>query len=141
MESSHRRISNQERLPAFRFDLIERNFTMLARSLATIAAVALVTGFVAVSSAGSAFAETAWDASHQRRDQVNDRMRNENQRINQERREGEIGRGQARQLHREDHQIRNEERRMAARDGSHITRFDQRVLNRQENRVSRQIGR
>ena len=30
---------------------------------------------------------------------------------------------------------------MAARDGGHITRFDQRVLNRQENRVSHEIGR
>jgi len=30
---------------------------------------------------------------------------------------------------------------MAARDGGHITRADQRILNRQEDRVSRQIGR
>jgi len=72
--------------------------------LAKIAVVALATGFVAVSSAGSAFAETAWDANHPRRDEVNDRLRNQDHRINQERREGEISRGQARQLHREDHQ-------------------------------------
>lgn len=114
---------------------------MLARSLTKISIIALVTGFVAVTSAGSAFAETTWEANHPRRDQVNDRLSNQNHRINQERREGEISRGQARQLHHQDHQIRNEERRMAARDGGHITRFDQRVLNRQENRVSREIGR
>jgi len=113
---------------------------MLSMRLTKIAVVALATGFVAVSSAGSAFAESAWDANHPRRDEVNDRLRNQDRRINQERREGEITHGQARQLHREDHQIRNEERRMAARDGGHITRYDQRVLNHQENRVSRQIG-
>jgi hypothetical protein len=30
---------------------------------------------------------------------------------------------------------------MASLDGGHITRADQRVLNRQENAISRQIGR
>lgn len=114
---------------------------MLTMRLTKIAVVALATGLVAVSSAGSAFAESAWDASHPRRDEVNDRLRHQDRRINQERREGEISHGQARQLHREDHRLRNEERRMAARDGGHLTRYDQHVLNRQENHVSRQIGR
>jgi hypothetical protein len=121
--------------------MIEGSLTMLARSLTKISAIALVTGLMAITSSGSAFAETTWEANHPRRDQVNDRLSNQNHRINQELREGEISRGQARELHRQDRQIRNEERRMAARDGGHITRFDQRVLNRQENRVSREIGR
>jgi len=102
--------------------------------------VALATIFVATS-AGSAFAESRWDANHPRRDQVNDRLANQNRRINRERREGELSGRQARQLHREDHQIRHEERFMASQNGSHITRAEQVALNQQENHVSRQIGR
>ena len=113
---------------------------MFSISLTKLAVVACAAVLVA-GSAGSAFAESYWDQSHPRRDEVNDRLRNQDHRINQEYREGEISRGQARQLHREDHANRNEERRMASRDGGHITAHDQRVLNRQENHVSRQIGR
>jgi hypothetical protein len=102
--------------------------------------LALATIFVA-SSAGGAFAESRWDVNHPRRDQVNDRLANQNRRINQERREGELTGWQARQLHREDRQIRQEERYMAAQNGGHITRAEQAVLNQQENHVSRQIGR
>jgi hypothetical protein len=91
--------------------------------------------------AGSAFAETSWERNHPRRDQVNDRLANQSRRINQEYREGEISRGQARVLHREDRQVRREERTMASLDGGHITRTDQRALNQQENVISRQIGR
>ena len=91
--------------------------------------------------AGSAFAETSWERNHPRRDQVNDRLHNQDRRINREYREGEISRGQARTLHREDRQVRREERTMASLDGGHITRADQRALNQQENAISRQIGR
>jgi hypothetical protein len=94
-----------------------------------------------VTMAGSAFAETLWERNHPRRDQVNDRLANQSRRINQEYREGEITRGQARALHREDRQVRREERTMASLDGGHITRADQRALNQQENVISRQIGR
>jgi hypothetical protein len=94
-----------------------------------------------VASAGSAFADAGWNASHPRRAEVNHRLANQNSKINQDRRDGELSRGQARQLHRDDHQIRQEERDMAAQDGGHITRADQRVLNQQENGVNRQISR
>jgi hypothetical protein len=113
---------------------------MFSNNLTKLATVAFAT-IVLAGSAGTAFADTPWQDSHPRREEVNDRLRNQDRRIDHERRDGEIGRGQARQLHREDRHIRNEERRMAARDGGHITRRDQRILNRQENHVSRQIGR
>lgn len=89
----------------------------------------------------SAFAaEGQWAKNHPRRKQVNERLQNQNQRINQERREGEISKGQAANLHREDRQIRREERAMASQNGGHITKQEQRTLNQQENAVSRQIG-
>lgn len=108
--------------------------------LTKLTVFAFATTFL-VASAGSAFADAGWNASHPRRAEVNDRLTNQNSKINQDRRDGELSRGQARQLHRDDHQIRKEERDMAAQDGGHITRADQRVLNQQENGVNRQISR
>jgi hypothetical protein len=101
-------------------------------ALASVMAGTLVTG---------AMAETAWERDHPRRDQVNDRLQNQNQRIKQEVREGDISKGQAKQLHREDHAIRQEERTMSKFNNGHITPAEQRSLNQQENAVSKQIGR
>jgi len=109
-------------------------------SLIKLTLISTTLAVFTVGMAGSAFAENAWERAHPRRDQVNDRLEHQNSRINQAYRDGELTRGQARQLHREDHRIRREERYMAAMNGGHITRGEQRVLNRQENFVSRQIG-
>ncbi len=112
---------------------------MIAMKSVRLATVVFAGALVAM--AGSAFAETSWDRNHPRRDQVNDRLQHQDRRINREYREGEISRGQARALHREDRQVRREERTMASLDGGHITRADERALNQQENAISRQIGR
>ncbi len=87
-----------------------------------------------------ASAETKWEKSHPRRDQVNDRLANQNKRIHNEVKEGEMSKGEASQLHQEDKNIRSEERSMAKQDGGHITKADQAALNQQENGVSKQIG-
>ena len=70
-----------------------------------------------------------------------DIIANQNNRIKQERKDGQISKGQAKQLHQEDHAIRQEERTMASTDGGHITKTEQRALNQQENQVSQQIGK
>jgi hypothetical protein len=88
-----------------------------------------------------ALADTQWQKDHPRREQVNNRLKNQNQRIKQERKEGEITKGQAKQLHSEDHAIRQEERTMASTNGGHITKAEQKSLNQQENQVSQQIGK
>jgi hypothetical protein len=90
--------------------------------------------------AGNSFAATKWQKNHPRRTQVNGRLANQNKRIHQERKEGELTKGQAAKLHQEDHQIRQEERAMASQNGGHITKLEQKTLNQQENGVSRQIG-
>ena len=87
------------------------------------------------------FADGTWAARHPRRDEVNDRLANQHARISAGRRDGQLTPGQAHRLRREDHTIRREERTMAAANGGHITRGEQRVLNVQENQVSRQIHR
>ncbi len=103
--------------------------------MAGAAAIVLATGF-----GSSAFADTPWQQSHPRREQVNDRLANQRFRINHEYREGEISRGQAARLHAADHRVRAEERRMASRHDGHLTRGEQVALNRQENHISRRIG-
>lgn len=105
----------------------------LAFRIAAVAALAF-------SFAGAASAQTHWEAAHPRRDEVNDRLANQNRRIHNEVREGELSHAQAMTLHRDDRQIRHEERLMARQDNSHITKQEQRTLNQQENRVSTQIG-
>ena len=102
---------------------------------------AIVVGTLfALSTATAALAETPWERAHPRRDQVNDRLANQNRRIHQEVKEGELTRRQAAVLHREDHQVRVEERLMARQNHGHITKLEQAALNQQENRISRQIG-
>ncbi len=88
--------------------------------------------------ATSASAET-WSQAHPRRAEVNARLAHENARISAGRADGQLSRGQAHQLRREDHIVRREERLDARLDHGHITRADQRALNQQENRISRQI--
>ena len=79
--------------------------------------------------------------NHPRREQVNERLANQNKRIKNEVAEGELTKAQASKLHAEDKQIRQEERLMASQNGGHITKQEQRTLNQQENAVSRQIGK
>jgi polyhydroxyalkanoate synthesis regulator phasin len=68
-------------------------------------------------------------------------LANQNKRINQEVKEGDLTKEQGRRLHAMDRQIRKEERLMAKQNGGHITKDEQKVLNQQENAVSRQIGK
>jgi hypothetical protein len=102
-------------------------------SLAVVAAA--LTGL-----ASTSFAQTQWDKDHPRRAEVNGRLANQNRRIDQERKSGQINKAQAHQLHREDHAIRQEERTMASTNGGHVTKAEQKSLNQQENQVSSQIG-
>ena len=81
-----------------------------------------------------------WACHHPRRAEVNARLENQDRRIHKERKEGEITKAQAAGLHKEDHQIRQEERDMASQDNGHITKQEQKTLNQQENQVSKQIG-
>lgn len=90
--------------------------------------------------AAPAFADTPWQAHHPRREEVNGRLAHQNARIHQEVKEGEMSHAKAARLHAADHRIRMQERRMAARHGSHLTRREDARLNREENHVSHRIG-
>jgi hypothetical protein len=89
---------------------------------------------------GNAFADTTWQKDHPRRTEVNARLNNQDRRIHQDVKDGDMSRSQAAALHQDDRQIRTEERDMASQNGSHITKGEQNVLNQQENAVGKQIG-
>ena len=108
------------------------------RSVVALAALAVsLSGFAASALAD----ETQWQKDHPRRTEVNSRLANQDKRIHQERKEGEITKAQAQKLHSEDRAIRSEERTMASTNNGHITKTEQRALNQQENQVSKQIGK
>jgi hypothetical protein len=106
------------------------------RTLLTVAAATVALAGITQ----TALADTQWQKNHPRREQVNGRLANQNQRIHNQVKEGDLSKAQAAKLHREDHQIRREERMMASQNGGHITKGEQKVLNQQENQVSNQIG-
>jgi hypothetical protein len=85
-------------------------------------------------------ADATWAQNHPRRAEVNSRLANQNRRIHQQVKAGDLSKSQAATLHRDDHAIRQEERDMARQNGGHITKGEQHVLNQQENGVSQQIG-
>jgi septal ring factor EnvC (AmiA/AmiB activator) len=108
------------------------------RSILTVTALTVaLSGFAASAMAD----ETQWQKDHPRRTEVNKRLANQNKRIHQERKEGEITKAQAAKLHSEDHAIRQEERAMASTNHGHITKAEKKALNQQENQVSKQIGK
>jgi hypothetical protein len=112
----------------------------MLKSVRTVLTIAAAT-FALSGLATNAMADTKWQKDHPRREQVNNRLKNQNKRIHQEVKEGELSKGQAAKLHGEDHAIRKEERTMASTNGGHITKTEQKALNQQENQVSKQIGR
>ncbi len=110
-----------------------------ARSSACVRLLCAVTlGVLAPLAAAHA---ASFERAHPRRDQVNDRVQNLNQRIRSERRAGELSPARARRLHAQVHHTRMEQRAMARRNGGYITRAQQARLNRQQNAISRRIGR
>jgi hypothetical protein len=111
----------------------------MGRTWSKVLRLAVMTTLVA-GAVGTANAESQWQKDHPRRTEVNARLKNQNKRINKEVKEGELSKQQAAKLHNEDHQIRQEERDMASQNGGHITKSEQKVLNQQENAVSKQIG-
>lgn len=77
---------------------------------------------------------------HPRVNQVNRRIDNQERRINEERREGDLTKAQARQDRRNLRTINQEKHDMRSQDNGHLTRADQRALNQQLNQNSRKIG-
>jgi len=75
-----------------------------------------------------------------RKDQVRDRQRDTDQRINEEYRAGNLSRNDARELKQENREIIQDANRQA-HDGGGLSRGEQRDLNQQQNQLNREITR
>jgi hypothetical protein len=106
----------------------------------TLLFTALFISFLAIADISKA-QDGSFAKNHPRRAEVNHRLNNQDRRIDRKVKDGDMSRRQANHLHRRDHQIRREERRMAYRHNGHLTKHEQYRLNRQENHVSRRIHR
>ncbi|MDH7462473.1 hypothetical protein QEG73_14330 [Chitinophagaceae bacterium 26-R-25] len=77
---------------------------------------------------------------HPRVNQVNKREDKQEKRINQERKEGDITKAQAKQDRKNLKEINQEKKDMRKQDDGHLTKQDQKALNQQLNSNSKQIG-
>ena len=102
---------------------------------------AIILGAIATLGAAGAASAHPWQMHHPRRVEVNARLNHIDHRIAMERRDGELTRGQARDLRREDAGLRGQERFYASHDRSHLTRAEYHRLNREEDRLGRQVRR
>ncbi len=110
------------------------------KNLLRIAVVsAALAGFAGATLAQNAGGETTWQKDHPRRTEVNKRLNNQNNRIKNDVKNGSLTKGQAAALHKQDHQVRQEERDMASQNNGHITKTEQKALNQQENGISKEI--
>lgn len=114
---------------------MNRNTKILVVGTAALA----LAGLAGTSFAQTAGGDTTWQKNHPRREEVNNRLHNQNARIRQDVQNGTLSKGQAATLHKQDRQVRQEERAMASQNGGHITKSEQKVLNQQENAISKDI--
>jgi hypothetical protein len=122
----------------------QKRRTLIMKNASKFTALALIvglTGALASTAMAADTADTTWQKNHPRREQVNQRLAHQNARIKTEVKEGDLTKAQAAAMHKEDRQIRTEERLMASQNGGHITKQQQKTLNQQENAVSKQIGK
>jgi hypothetical protein len=108
---------------------------------AALACVSTLGHAQSASAPAGAASRAEWSKEHPRRAEVNARLAHQNKRIHDEVAEGEMSPARAAKLRSEDRAIRQQERAMAAEHGGHITKAEQVKLNKEENAVSRQIGK
>ncbi|MFI5363505.1 MAG: hypothetical protein ACHQ49_16175 [Elusimicrobiota bacterium] len=76
---------------------------------------------------------------HQRRAQVNKRVENQRDRINEGVKSGELSKGEAKQLRQNDNAIKAQEHADVKKNHGHITKAEQKQLNQEENANSKLI--
>ncbi|MGD0414250.1 MAG: hypothetical protein ABSA80_02745 [Terriglobales bacterium] len=99
--------------------------------------------------AGSASAQTSTttsgagpgvvDPGHPRVNQVNGREENQQQRIGNGIKSGQLNSQQAANLEKRETSVQNREQKDMAKNNGHLTRAEQKGINRQQNRISKSI--
>lgn len=80
------------------------------------------------------------DPGHPRVNQVNRRETKQQDRIANGVKNGQVTPGQTARLERGEQRLQNNEKKDMAKDNSHLTKQDQRQLNRESNRMSKRIA-
>ncbi|HEY4813177.1 MAG TPA: hypothetical protein VIH58_00800 [Chthoniobacterales bacterium] len=82
------------------------------------------------------------DQGHPRINQLDNRQQNQQNRVSNDIKDGKMTPGQAAQVEKQDARIENQEKADIAKDGGrHITKAQQRQINREQTRVSRKINK
>jgi hypothetical protein len=108
-------------------------------------AVLAVGGLMFIGSAAAQSSNTSGagpgvdDPNHPRVNQVNGREQNQQNRIANGVKDGQLTPGQAAHLEKGEQRLENNEKRDMAKDNGHLTKQDQRQLNHEENRMSNKI--
>jgi len=81
------------------------------------------------------------DPAHPRVNQINQREQNQQDRIANGVKSGRLTPGEAQRLERGEQRLENKEKKDMAKDNGHLTKQDQRKLNREANRMSKRIDK
>ena len=111
--------------------------TLLTFTLGTL----LFAGIAVSSHAQEVAPNGAQDPGHPRVNQVDSRERNQDARIAQGDRSGQLTNGETARLDRRENNIQRSKARDMRNDGGHLTNAEQRNLNRRQNRTSRAVAR
>lgn len=79
------------------------------------------------------------DPGHPRVNQVNQREQNQQNRIANGMKSGQLTPGETRRLERGEQRLQNNEKKDMAKDNGHLTKQDQRQLNKEANHMSKRI--
>jgi hypothetical protein len=98
---------------------------------------------------GSAFAQTSTsgagpgvvDPGHPRVNEVNQREANQQKRIGNGLENGKLSPNQTANLEKREASVQNREQKDMAKNNGHLTKTEQRGINRQQNRISRSIDK
>ncbi len=112
-----------------------------SKSLAVLA----IGGLMAIGSAAAQQSNTAGagagnvDPGHPRVNQVNQREQHQQNRIANGVKSGQLTPGETRRLERGEQRLQHNEKKDMAKDNGHLTKQDQRQLNREANHMSKRI--
>jgi hypothetical protein len=112
----------------------------ITKSLVVLAVGGLMSlGSAAAQSNTSGAGPGVDDPNHPRVNQVNQREQNQQDRIANGMKDGQLTPGQAAHLEKGEQRLENNEKRDMAKDNGHLTKQDQRQLNREANHMSNKI--
>ena len=112
----------------------------ITNSLLVLAVGGLMLSSAAAQTTTSGAGAGVVDPNHPRVNQINRREENQQDRIANGVKNGKLTPGQTARLERGEQRLENNEKKDMAKDGGHLTKQDQRKLNREANHMSRRIA-